>query len=126
MNAAALKLTELIDQNQEFDLMNEHNQMLVGKLMNEFTNNLSIQVTVLKLLEYSLKPIVDENLANSKNENLKKTLTFIHQLLEKFFYIFLVAYFRLVVLEIQFYLFSFILFTRNMIIQANYNSNPSE
>ena len=126
MNAAALKLTELIDQNQEFDLMNEHNQMLVGKLMNEFTNNLSIQVTVLKLLEYSLKPIVDENLANSKNENLKKTLTFMHQLLEKFFYIFLVAYFRLVVLEIQFYLFSFILFTRNMIIQANYNSNPSE
>jgi hypothetical protein len=126
VNAAALKLTELIDQNQEFDLMNEHNQMLVGKLMNEFTNNLSIQVTVLKLLEYSLKPIVDENLANSKNENLKKTLTFIHQLLEKFFYIFLVAYFRLVVLEIQFYLFSFILFTRNMIIQANYNSNPSE
>lgn len=97
MNAAALKLTELINQNQEFDLTNEHNQKLVGKLMNEFTNNLSIQVSVLKLLEYSLKPIVNENLANSKNENLKKTLTFIHQLLEKFFYIFLVAYFRLVV-----------------------------
>ena len=103
MNAAALKLTELIDQNQEFDLMNEQNQKLVGKLMNEFTNNLSIQVSVLKLLEYSLKPIVNENLANSKNENLKKTLAFIHQLLEKFFYIFLVAYFRLVAPEIQFY-----------------------
>lgn len=92
--AATLKLAELIDQNQEFDLMNEHNQKLVGKLMNEFTNNLNIQVSVLKLFEYSLVSIVNENLVNPKNENLKKTLTFIQQLMEKFFYIFLVVYFR--------------------------------
>lgn len=72
----------------DFDFTNELTQQVLIELMQQYTNNVKIQTSILKLADVSLKLTV----ANAKNSNKTTSTGFLDvKFLQKFIYITVVS-----------------------------------
>ena len=91
VQACIIAINQLIYK-QDFKLMDEKNQLLLLNIMNNYSHNYKIQLSVFEILENSFNIISQENYVKN-SEKFNSELKLINSdFITRFFYVFLVFF----------------------------------